>query len=443
MRLPTFAIGLGLAVMLTSALLWSPPAGSIPPTGYGFDDAAHVIVGGGGSTASKAALHITDLWDQSPGCPTTNLNTCVSNANPETNTLGNYQHDSVTVASPIGGVWGVRSLNGVQSYAGTVRQSSPDFALTGRGPASTDPYDGNELASDTFWGFGMDGIELMGFNNHGTDLMNASGSALTWNEIYGIYNCSITTWSQIPELNIAPNSAQDGPIVPWGNNPASDEYVLLEQAIRANVGGAANFVLANQPCVRNLSSGQAPNPNDVKPLINDPSTLSTLNTSRDNPENWVWFGAFGSLSSHPNDSSTARGGTTFNSYPAVIEGVPPSTPTILSLSYPLGHVVYLVTRKSDADCPKTGGSCDFLGNPGPALPGGSGNDLNVTGGTSGAQGAVRELVRFVCRTSAQQATNPDTGTNYFTHVNAAVSQEGMTVVASSLRASGSRCQVLS
>lgn len=100
-------------------------------------------------------------------------------------------------------------------------------------------------------------------------------------------------------------------------------------------------------------------------------------------------------------------------------------------------------RTQDADCAKTGLACDFTGNPGPVISG-SIRDLNVTGGSSGMGGAVRELTRFICRGNANQHTlDPFTGVNYFTEITSSINSFGFTTVPFALRSAGSRCQVLS
>ena len=64
-------------------------------------------------------IGLTDLYDGSPGCFTTTssgsavLNNCLANASPETNTLGNYEHDTVAQAYPTGSSAGVTALNGM------------------------------------------------------------------------------------------------------------------------------------------------------------------------------------------------------------------------------------------------------------------------------------------------------------------------------------------
>jgi hypothetical protein len=102
-----------------------------------------------------------------------------------------------------------------------------------------------------------------------------------------------------------------------------------------------------------------------------------------------------------------------------------------------------VTRKADADCPTTGGVCDFSGNPGPSTNTAGSPDFNVQGGSSGVSGAVREFTRWLCRPdSTHQINNPFSGVNSFADITGALAGSGFTVVPSSLRATGSRCQVL-
>lgn len=462
-----------LAVTLSAALVVGPmltvvPVGATPPAGYGFDDTPHVIVGGGSDTTWRAMIGITDLWGESPGCTTVTtvgpmLNQCVTVATPETDTLGNYQHDTAAQAFPAGSSAGIASLNGFipsgqsnTSYAGAVNPvpaylgstaTGPnlDFARSSRGPKTTggNAIGGNELAVDTFWGYAEDGIEIVVFNSRGTQVQAVGGSAITPPELFHIWNCDFTMWSQVPSLGITPGSATDGPIAAWGMNSSSGTLSTLNSYLIAHGGAPAGWSADGQACDRKLSSGQFPFENDIKPLINDPASLSTLASSPDNPNNWIWWGSFGVFSAFPFDAAVARGGTTYQAIAAPVNGVLPSSSGILANTYPITRTLYHVTRKPDADCPKTGGSCDFTGNPGPAIGGGV-NDLNVTGGASGIGGTVREFTRFICRGAANQQTlDPFTGVNYFSELTTAINNVGFTTVPFALRTPGSRCQVLS
>ena len=445
----------GTALALVGAFA-AGPAGATPPTGYGFDDTSHVIVGGGSDTTFFTMQQLAEGWQRSDfgntgGCTvnttagTANVNGCVSNPNPETSDLGNWQHDTIAQANPAGSSAGIASLNGVGSYQGTANSSNVDFARSSRGPRTSGGAGScpNELTCDTFWGFGEDGVQVIVFGNRATQFPSPT-TALTANEIFGIWDCTITQWSQIPELGITPGSANDGPIVPWQMQGSSGTFATFQSWIANNASGVpSGWSPDGQACDRQLSSGHPPFENDVKPLINDPATISSSNTSTDNPTNWIWWGSFGVLSSFPFLANPVRGGTTFNTFAAPVNGHLPSQSSVLSTSYPIVRTLYHVTKKTDADCAKTGGSCDFPGNPGPAISGG-GNDLNVTGGTSGTSGSVREFTRFLCRqTAAQQQVDPYLGNNYFGEISAALAASGFTVVPTGLRTSGSRCQVVS
>ncbi|MCU1454092.1 MAG: ABC-type phosphate transport system, periplasmic component [Acidimicrobiales bacterium] len=459
------------ATAVLTPLTLASTASATSPTGYGFDLAPHVIVGGGSDTTYKAMVGLTDLYLGSPGCFTTtqvgpNLGKCITNnPNPETNTGGNYQHDTVAQATPAGSSSGIASLNGFipsgqanTTYAGSVNSvpsylgssaTGPnlDFARSSRGPKTTggNAIGGNELAADTFWGYGQDGVEVMVFQGR-SSIQSAGGSAITPTELYHIWNCDYANWSDIPSLGITVGSADDGPIVPWGLNSASGTFATFNSYIIANGGAPANWTVNGQTCDRKLvSDGTFPFENDIKPLINDvgAANLSTSATSTNNPKNWIWFGSYGELSSFPYKASYPLGGTTYSAVPAPVNGKLPSTSKILSNTYPIGRTLYHVTRKQDADCVKTGaGACDFVNQPGPAINGGT--DLNVQGGTSGISGAVREFTRFICRSgSVAHATDPYTGNNYAGEITAAVNNAGFTVTPFALRASGSSCQVIS
>ncbi len=91
------------------------PAGAAP-SGYGFDNTPHVIVGGGSDTTYRAQISLSDLYNYSTGCTTT---TAVgADARPvrrrarTPTSLGNHQHDTVAQANPVGSGAGIASLNG-------------------------------------------------------------------------------------------------------------------------------------------------------------------------------------------------------------------------------------------------------------------------------------------------------------------------------------------
>ena len=457
----------GAAIALVTGLSVGQALAS-PPTGYGYDGTSHVIVGAGSDTTYFTMLGITDLYNRSgvsSGCVANttigpSLNECVLTGSPETNDLGNWQHDTVGEANPVGSSVGVASLNAASSssYAGTVNPApsylgsglptgpNADFARSSRGPKTTGGNvigAGNELSVDTFWGYAQDGIEIVSFNNRGTQLQG-DHTGLTPNELFGIFNCTITQWSQVPSLGIAPGSATDGPIVPWGINTSSGTFATFQSYIQSNASGVpSGWSPDGQACDRKLSNGIFPFENDLKPIINDPASLSASATSTDNPENWITWGSFGDMSAFPFKSAVTRG-IKYQSKPAPVNGIIPSSQKVLLNTYPIGRTLFHVTRKQDADCPKTGSSCDFAGHPGPAISGGI-TDMSVTGGTSGIGGSVREFTRFLCRgDSTQQKSDPYTGINEFDGITAAVNSSGFTTVPFALQTdSGTRCDVIS
>jgi ABC-type phosphate transport system substrate-binding protein len=465
------AVGVAL---VAGPVLAVSPAGATPPTGYGFDNTSHVIMGGGSDTTYAVQTDLGRVWNlsQKGGCQLVTavgatLGQCVATGSPETNTLTNYQHDSVGQAPDVGSSAGVSALNamGTVNYSGTLRPipaavdggacdggstgNLPDFGRSSRGPRTTGggAPGGNELTCDTFWGFAQDGIEVTVFNQRGPQVQAAGGSAITPNELYHIWNCDYDTWSDIASLGIAPGSANDAPIVAWGMNSNSGTYATMNDYLIANGGAPAGWAANNQACVKKkiAASNIYALENDIKEIVNSPdiASLSTAATSPNNPKNWIWWGSFGAFSAYPSLSKTTRAGTTVTAVAAKVNGVLPSTAGILANTYPIGRTLYHVTRVSDADCPTPAALCNFTGTPGPAISGG-GTDLGVSGGTSGVSGAVREYTRFICRNSAaQQGLNPYTAVNLFSEVTGALNKSGFVTVPLALRSPGSRCRVLS
>ena len=296
------------------------------------------------------------------------------------------------------------------------------------------------------------------FNNRNTIATGAdpvNNPKMSPQELHDIWSCNasafdgpdagntLNLWSEVPSLGITPGSAQDGPIVPWGVNSASGTFASFRDYIR-NATGDAAFDPDAGACVRKITASNAPPfENDIKPLLDDVgANLNNNPTSADNPENWIWWGSWGELNGFPYKSSYTKLGTLYTAFAAPVLGVTPNGGNVSGNTYPIGRTVYHVTKNTDADCPQSGGACAFTANPGPALPAG-GTDLNVTGGTSGRSGAVREFTRWLCRVSStQQPTDPYTGINNNLGITQAINKAGFTTVPSALRTAGSRCQVL-
>jgi ABC-type phosphate transport system substrate-binding protein len=454
----------GAALAVVGALV-AGPAGAIPPSNYGFDDNAHVMVGGGSDTTFAVMQQLALDWQRSDygntgGCVISTatgpgINNCVANGSPETNDLGNWQHDTIAQANPAGSGAGIASLNAFNgtTYGGTVNGSNVDFARSSRGPKTSggNCAGGNEKTCDTFWGYGGDGIEIVLFGARASYAQGQVGNGmtpLTATELFHIWNCDYTMWSQVPSLKITGGGPNDGPIVPWTMQTSSGTFATFQSYIQTNASGVpANWSPNGQSCDHKFANGpQAGNPpfeNDLKPLINDPTTIGTTAGDPNNPINWIWWGSFGVLSTFPFLSQPVRGGTTYSTAPAPVTDIIPSQSNILAGTYPISRILFHVTRKADADCPLTGGSCDFPGNPGPTANTPGTADFNVTGGTSGVSGSVREFTRWLCRPDAShQQVNPYTGVNYFADITGALASSGFTVVPAASRTAGSRCDVI-
>jgi ABC-type phosphate transport system substrate-binding protein len=443
------------------------PAGATP-AGYGFDGTGHVIAGAGSDTTYIAMMNLSDLYNRagvSAGCQTVTavgptLNQCATGS--EANDLGNWQHDTVAEANPAGSGAGIGSLNGFTngnasvSYQGTVNAlpsylgagvttygPNADFARSSR-DANTSGGNviggGNELAVDTFWGYAQDGIQIIAWNNRVGQIRGVGGSAVTPDELYRIYTCTYTQWSDVPSLGIAPADPTNGPIVPWGMQTSSGTYNTFRDWVRNNAtdSGHATFNPNSGACVRKLSTTGTPYAfeNDTKPLINDPAALSASASSTDNPENWIWWGSYGDMTQFPYKSIYTRNAVQYSGGSIPVNGSLPSTSNILGYTYPISRTLFHVTRKQDADY---GGATG-----GPALPAG-GNDLNVSGATSGVGGAVREFTRWICRpNAAAHKVDPFSGTNYFSEITTGINKAGFTTIATSRKTGGSavsRCYI--
>jgi hypothetical protein len=386
---------------------------------------------------------------------------------------------------------------------GQVSCTNVDTARSSRSPSAT------ELSNVTGWGYAFDGIQVITFDPPANYPLSPAvtcdpgdGGAhlpvqispqkrgsyeqcayqnhtwrlsqhLTFNDLFHIYNCDYTHWSDIPNSGITPQSADDGPIVPWSMNSSSGTYNTFRDFVRSPSDGSPNqptfdpnakqvdyisgTVDANH-CVRMLHNGGGGNPatnpleNNVKPLFNDVS-ISTTPSSVDNPINWIWWGSFGDMNNFPYKSNFATNpadpaNTTYLSRPLPVDGKLVSNFTISSTNpaivWPMTRVLWQVTKDSDATCSVVNaGVCDFSGGGGPALPAPLvGNDLNVSGANGGTGGAVREFIRFLCRPRNISGTDPFTGTSNSAEINGAIVGAGFQTLPANQNSNGTPCRVV-
>jgi hypothetical protein len=384
---------------------------------------------------------------------------------------------------------------------------------------------GDDLAGMTFWGFARDAITFIAFNNR-ANVLRSNGfvglGGITPTDMRKIYDCTYTMWHQVPNLSTQPGFV-DGPIVAWTMNNASGTRSTgtkfltsgtgADPAWVSNTASSNNFPVfdgqpgsasgaGTGPCTQYLvgpqysgaqsSFGNALDPN-AKPLENDTKQLvhafdttglpgdsagglglSTDPNSRQNPENWIWFGSFGVFNAFPYTEKVVNGpgvhivnaASNTSQITSVAAGFLPINGSIPNpnkvflntLPANLGRTLYHVTRKQSADCPSdlegvpAVATCNFdqAGAAfGPPIPGGN-HDLKVVGPVGGVDGAVREYTRFLCRTNndpnhptnVEQGLDPLTGVSEDTMLSNAITGAGFTTLNSSLVSTGSRCAVL-
>jgi hypothetical protein len=117
--IPAVITALGMGTMLIGVTAPAASASTGAPTGYNFDGTAHIVVGGGSDTTWRVLLNLSTDYNISPGCPNTPPSSLPPNAQldicttplPTTNTLGNYDHDTVSQAYPTGSSAGIAALN--------------------------------------------------------------------------------------------------------------------------------------------------------------------------------------------------------------------------------------------------------------------------------------------------------------------------------------------
>ena len=334
--------------LLSGTVLTSAVSAAPEPSGW--DDNNDKAVGSGSDT-TYAFMQRAELYmNQAQGCDTDNaspaappaaytLGKCLTgSAQSAVNVNGNWDHDIFTSTYPNGSSAGVKALLNGQV----------DYARSSRGPKSS-----GESAAN-FWGFGKDGLIMVTWGNR-------PAGNLTTAEIKGIYNCSITDWSQI-----AGQAA--GTIEPVGMNASSGTKATFDTYLGFDANSGA--------CKKSLSNGTFPFENDLKQVIND----SVIN--QNNGITWMSFAEYRAW------SYKRQTGVAWS-----VDSKSASAGTVANNSYPITRFIYHVTKKADATAAAA--------------------SAEVTGADGGAGGAVRELTEFMCKPAASHGLNDFTGkTNY-------------------------------
>jgi ABC-type phosphate transport system substrate-binding protein len=342
---------LGAAVIagtLISGTVMSSVAGAAPePSGW--DDVNDAVVGAGSDTTYPFMQRYELLYNQANGCDTNNaspaappvpftLGNCLTGAaQGATQTQGNWDHDYFAGFYPTGSSAGVKAL----------QNSQVDYARSSRGPRASGETDLN------FWAFAKDGLVMITMGNRPT-------GNLTKAQIQGIYNCTITDWSQIP-------GQAAGTIEPVGMNPSSGTKASMDTYLGFDANQGA--------CKKSLDNATFPFENDVKPV---------LEATGINENNAIWWMSFAEFRAFGYKRQTAQTWT--------VDNVGATPGTIANNSYPITRFIYHVTK--DAITAPAGSS-------------------DLTGDDGGKQGAVREFTEFLCKPAASHIANDYSGkTNY-------------------------------
>jgi uncharacterized protein len=356
------------------------------PEPSGFDGIPQLIVGGGSDTTYLAMQRLENLYNATPGCA---LNTTSTSADKgkclagSTDGLkGNYDHDVAVGATPVGSSGGLAAL----LSSGSQYNPAIDYARASRGPNA-----GAETQQLNFWGYARDAIVVTSFGNR-------IGVSLTKQDLKDIYSCTKTNWSQF--------GSAPGTINPWDMQSSSGTYSVFKAYLDNITFGS---------CVRKLSTAIAPFENDVKPLLGDPGTTAA------NVNDMLWFMSFGNWQTYPATKQGTVAGSPVSTNIVAVDGTTPSNATVTNNSYAIVRTLYHVTKAADV-APGVG--------------------PDVTGADNGKAGAVRELTRWLCKTSnAQHETNLVTGRGMRTEIVLVINAEGFQQTPAGLRTPGFACAV--
>lgn len=361
--------------------------GTNPGTsGTGWNDTPDRIVGGGSDTTYAWHQLVEKLYNQAGGCrvitssSSASKGTCQTGAaQDQTDYAGNWDHDITVSAYPTGSSAGVRELTASPAVPGGLY----DYARSSRGPNASGE------TGTVFWGVAKDAIAMVTFPTR------AAGN-LTDQEIKDIYSCTKTDWSQI-----GGGAYGSGPIVPIGMNPDSGTYATFQSFL--------GFAPNNGACVVGLNGAKTTYPfeNDVKQL-NENAFLSA------NKGNAIWWMSAAAWKAYGYKRSDAQINTVNTRSPIV-------PAQVASGQYPITRFIYHVTRATDA------------------APVGATDELS--GGTSGKSGAVREFTEFLCKNPARHGTNEFTGLSNSVEIGKAYSATGFLQVPSNQRTNGT-CAVI-
>jgi ABC-type phosphate transport system substrate-binding protein len=385
MKLKTIIGSLAAGAVLGTTLLSGVAGadGTNPGTsGTGWDDIADVIVGGGSDTTYAWHSLAEKIYNQADGCRVVTSSTSADKGNclepiegqDNTNYTGNWDHDAAVSAYPVGSSSGVKELTSSPAVPG----GKWDYARSSRGPKSSGE------TGTVFWGVAKESIAVVTFTGRAV-------ANLTSQEVRDIYQCVKTDWSQV-----GGGAYGSGPIIPVGMNPDSGTYASFQSFL--------GFAPNNGACVKGLDGNKTiyPFENDIKQLNNN----AWLNSNKANEVFWMSSAAWRAYPFKRQDA----GLNTLDGKSAV------NAAQVATGSYPITRIVNHVTRATDAS---------------PVV----GTD-EVSGGTTGKSGAVREFTEFLCKDTSRHGINEFTGNTNAVELSKATTATGYFTVPTNQRTNG-------
>jgi len=367
---------------------------AIPSSGQ--DNVNDNFLIGGSDTTYVVDSDVAALYNRSPGCTTQNsygstpaLGSCLTpnNSAPAVNLNDNWDHDVATEIYPTGSGGGINAVIG-----GTY-----DLARSSR------ELSAGELTTQNAWAYGKDGVVVV-------TPAGRTVTSLTTAQVKGIYDCTITTWSQITG-----NGADTGTIHAYGMNDKSGTYATFQTFMGGQVPN-------NGPCVEKIGTGASafyPFENDLKPVLADAAAKGFV------ASDIVWWGSFGEFKSYP---YKAQGVSNWS----IDKGAGPvaaQTGTIANDTYGITRFLYRITPNATAGLTGTNGANVVL---------------STTGATAGRAGAARRFTEWACQPlsyfGASTALNPFFGTSYYADMTAAIERSGFQRVPAAQRNAGA-CKV--
>jgi hypothetical protein len=393
---------------IVGTVAMATPALATPPTNStGYDESPNVVLTGGSDTSYFVSNLLTKSYNQSPGCSTNNsgallFDACVAGQAALPAAFANWDHDVITDTFPYGSGSGRSALANAPLATNGIDIGRSSSGLGGTG------------AVNSLFEFASEGIAVVsvlpkvGRTTGTLNVTQAQLAAVYENNANAACDNTVT-WAQVGDTNAATNG---GLLLPFGMNPGSGTF------------GTFNTFVGNTANTGECVVGQ-PFENDVAELgkANATATQAAMVARRDSGDAIWWIS-----------------GAVVTAFPVLSAGLSPMNVGGLSFTaatYALRRNISYVTRDSDAAW------CTAAGVPVNGCAAASTLGQTV-GNEVGKPGAVREFVRWVCRT-ANQAGDPNTqsaatATSYLSVISGSIQRAGFSTTVTGTNTLFGRCR---